>query len=126
MKQQHEFIPLMARSRLFVAPYVEVDTGDKDGIPTAVLEAMSTGLPIVHTDAGSIEEAAADGVEGLTVPQRDGVALADAIARLLSDRELYLRMSHAARQRALSEFDIHVTERRLHERIQALPAMSRR
>ncbi len=126
MKQQHEFIPLMARSRLFVAPYVEVDTGDKDGIPTAVLEAMSTGLPIVHTDAGSIEEAAADGVEGLTVPQRDAGALAEAIARLLSDRELYLRMSNAARQRALSEFDIHVTERRLHERIQALRATSRR
>ncbi|HUU33184.1 MAG TPA: glycosyltransferase, partial [Vicinamibacterales bacterium] len=67
VKQQHEFAPLMARSRVFVAPYVEVTTGDKDGIPTAVLEAMSSGLPVVATDAGSIHECVTDGVEGLQV-----------------------------------------------------------
>ena len=119
VKQQHEFAPLMARSRLFVAPYVEVNSGDKDGIPTAVLEAMSSGLPVVATDAGSILEAVADGVEGIAVPQRDPERLADAIQRLLTDHALFTRMSHAARQRAVGEFDIHVTERRLHERIQA-------
>ncbi len=119
VKQQHEFAPLMARSRVFVAPYVEVNTGDKDGIPTAVLEAMSTGLPVIATDAGSIHEAVADGVEGIAVPQRDPERLADAVAQLLGDPALYIRMSHAARQRAVGEFDIHVTERRLHERIRA-------
>ena len=119
VKQQHEFAPLMARSRIFVAPYVEVTTGDKDGIPTAVLEAMSSGLPVVATDAGSIHECLTDGVEGLAVPQRDPERLADAIARLLTDHALFTRMSHAARQRAVGEFDIHVTELRLHERIRA-------
>lgn len=119
VKQQHEFAPLMARSRVFVAPYVEVNSGDKDGIPTAVLEAMSSGLPVVATDAGSIHECVADGVEGLAVPQRDPERLADAIARLLTDHALFTRLSHSARQRAVGEFDIHVTERRLHERIRA-------
>jgi colanic acid/amylovoran biosynthesis glycosyltransferase len=117
VKQQHEFAPLMARSRLFVAPYVEVNTGDKDGIPTAVLEAMSSGLPVVATDAGSLHECVADGVEGIAVPQRDPERLAEAIERLLTDHALFTRMSHAARQRAVSEFDIHVTELKLHERI---------
>lgn len=123
--QQHEFAPIAARSRLFVAPYVETGTGDKDGIPTAVLEAMSTGLPIVATDAGSIAEAARDGVEAICVPQRDAAALADAIATLLTDREAWTRMSDAARARAVDAFDIHVTETRLHERIRATLAEAR-
>jgi glycosyltransferase involved in cell wall biosynthesis len=117
--KQPEFVPLLARSRLFVAPYIEVSSGDKDGIPTAVLEAMATGLPVVATDAGSIVEAVDDGVEAICVPQRDSVRLADAIERLLADPEMYTRMSEASRQRAVSEFDAHVTERRLHERIRA-------
>ncbi|MGE0815644.1 MAG: glycosyltransferase [Vicinamibacterales bacterium] len=117
VKQQHEFAPIAAASRLFVAPYVEVGSGDKDGIPTAVLEAMSTGLPIVATDAGSIAEAARDGLEGVIVPQRDPAALAEAIHRLLTDRDAYVRLADGARERAVTEFDIHVTERRLHDRI---------
>jgi len=117
VKKQPEFLPLLARSRIFVAPYLEVASGDKDGIPTAVLEAMSSGLPVVATDAGSIMEAVSDGVEGVSVPQRDPARLADAIERLLKDPTDYARMSKAARQRAVSEFDVHVTERRLHERI---------
>ncbi len=119
VKQQHEFGPLMARSRVFVAPYVEVTSGDKDGIPTAVLEAMASGLPVVATDAGSIHECVTDGVEGLQVPQRDAATLADAIERLLTDRALFTRMSDAARARAEGEFDIHVTELKLHDRIRA-------
>lgn len=123
-KQQHEFAPIAARSRLFVAPYVETGSGDKDGIPTAVLEAMSTGLPIVATDAGSIAEASRDGIEAVIVPQRDAGALADAIARLLTDTAAWTRMSDAARARAVDAFDIHVTETRLHERIRT--ALARR
>jgi glycosyltransferase involved in cell wall biosynthesis len=123
-KQQHEFVSLLARSRIFVAPYVEMSSGDKDGIPTAVLEAMSTGLPVVATNAGSLTEAVTDGIEALLVPQRDPERLADAIERLLTDRGLYVRMADAARRRAVSEFDVHVTEKPLHERIRACLAQS--
>lgn len=119
VKQQHEFPPIVARSRLFVAPYVEVHSGDKDGIPTAVLEALSSGLPVIRTDAGSLHECVEDGVEGLAVPQRDAEALARAVARVLGDPALFTRLSQAARQRAVGEFDIHVTELKLHERIRA-------
>jgi len=124
-KKRQEFIPLLMRARIFVAPYVEIASGDKDGIPTAVLEAMSTGLPIVATDAGSISEAVTDGVEAVSVPQRDPERLADAIERVLGDRAMYARMGEAARRRAVSEFDVHVTEKALHERIRACIHASR-
>jgi glycosyltransferase involved in cell wall biosynthesis len=120
VKKQSDLFPLLARSRILVAPCVELDSGDKDGIPTAVLEAMSTGLPVVTTDAGSILEAVTDGVEGICVPQRDPVRLADAIERLVCDPALCRRMGESGRRRVEAEFNVEVTERRLHERIEAL------
>jgi glycosyltransferase involved in cell wall biosynthesis len=120
VKTHPDVVALLARSRLFVAPYVEVASGDKDGIPTAVLEAMATGLPVVTTDAGSILEAVTDGLEGICVPQHDPARLADAIKRLLADPAQCARMGRAGRQRVEAEFSTAVTERRLHERIHAL------
>ena len=124
VKQQPEVVALLARSRIFVAPYIEVASGDKDGIPTAILEAMATGLPIVTTDAGSILEAVTDGAEAICVPQRDPVRLAEAIERLLRDPALCSQIGKAGRRRVEAEFSVDVTERRLHERIKILLSRS--
>lgn len=119
-KKQPEIVSLLARSCIFVAPYVEVASGDKDGIPTALLEAMSTGLPVVTTDAGSILEVVTSGVEGLCVPQRDPARLAEAIEHLLHDPALRASMGQAGRRRVEATYSIEVTERHLHERIKAV------
>ncbi len=70
---------------LFIAPFVETETGDKDGIPTALLESMATGLPAVAANAGSIAEVIDDGQDEVFVPQRDPGALANAIEALLRE-----------------------------------------
>ncbi|HET6203093.1 MAG TPA: glycosyltransferase [Planctomycetota bacterium] len=119
-KRQPEVAAILARSRVFVAPYVEVSSGDKDGIPTALLEAMATGLPVVATDAGSIPEVVRDGVQGLTVPQRDPERLAEAIERLLRDPSLCASLGEAGRRRVEADYNIRVTEGVLHRRIGAL------
>jgi len=120
MKKQEELAPLLQRSRAFVAPYVEIENGDKDGIPTAMLEGLASGLPVVTTDSGSILEVVDNDVEGIVVAQRDAKGLADAFERLITDPALERRMAKAARGRFDREFDIRVTERRLHERVAAL------
>ncbi|MCA8948365.1 MAG: glycosyltransferase, partial [Planctomycetes bacterium] len=108
----------------FVAPYVEVADGDKDGIPTAMVEAMAAGLPIVCTDAGAMREAVADGVEGLVVAQRDPVALAAAIGRLQDDAALRQRLGNAAAIRFDREFDCRITDEELHRRVREFVARS--
>ncbi|MCC7062537.1 MAG: glycosyltransferase [Planctomycetes bacterium] len=122
---QDELLPILRRCRVFVAPYVELESGDKDGIPTAMLEAMATGMPVVTTDSGSIGEAVSNEVEALVVPQRDSKRLADAIERLIVDPELEIRLGRAGNDRFVRQFDVATTEKALHDRIAELLATKR-
>jgi glycosyltransferase involved in cell wall biosynthesis len=83
-----------------------------EGLPTVVLEAMASGVPVVATDCGGVSEAVTDGVEGLLVPPRDAEALAAALTRLWRDPELRRRMGEAGRRTATSNFTL---ERQLAE-----------
>jgi len=116
-KSEPEIRDFLRRSQLFVAPFIETDTGDKDGIPTALLEGMSTGLPVVVTDAGSIPEVVSDGVEGRMVAQRDADALAEAIAVLLADPARRSQMGQRAARTVREKFDVEVCEKSFHDRI---------
>jgi glycosyltransferase involved in cell wall biosynthesis len=110
-------------SHLFVAPFVETEAGDKDGIPTAMLEAMATGIPVVATDAGSIPEVIESGRNGVVVPQRQPAAIADAVEALVRDpqRQQLLGRSGAAHVR--SSFDVRGCEEAFHARLRTLLAL---
>jgi glycosyltransferase involved in cell wall biosynthesis len=108
---------LLATADVWVGSAVVADNGDKDGIPSALLEAMAAGLPVVTTDAGSILEVVEDGVSALVVPQKDAVAFADAIQRLLAARGLAERLGRAAEARVQAEFDVVECEARFHRRL---------
>jgi glycosyltransferase involved in cell wall biosynthesis len=112
-----EIQEFLNRAHLFVAPFVETESGDKDGIPTALLEAMATGLPCVVTNAGSIEEVVTDGRDGLVVPQRDAEALCEAIAAALSDPARRQAMGAEAASKVRKHFDVGVCEERFHRRV---------
>jgi glycosyltransferase involved in cell wall biosynthesis len=109
----------LAAADIFLAPFVELPNGDKDGIPTALLEAMAAGCAIVATDAGSIPEVITHEVEGLLVSQCDAEGLADAIARLIADAPLRSRLSQAATERVRRDFDVSVLEGLFHARVHA-------
>jgi glycosyltransferase involved in cell wall biosynthesis len=62
-------------------------TSLQEGMPLAILEAMSAGCPVVATEVGGIPEVVRDGITGLLVPPGDADALAEAILKILTDPE---------------------------------------
>ena len=70
-----------------------------DGMPRAMLEAASSGRPLVVSDVPGCRQFLRDGIEGFLVPPGDPHALAQQIARLAADPELRARMGAAARRR---------------------------
>jgi glycosyltransferase involved in cell wall biosynthesis len=79
----------------------------------ATLEAMAAGRPVIGSRVGGIPEMILDGETGVLLPPSDPQGLAEAIARVVHDRELQRRMSRAARERARAAFGIDVHGQRL-------------
>ena len=73
-----------------------------EGLPIALLEAMSAGLPIVATRVEGVEEVVEEGKHGLLVPVGNINALADAIVQLLADSHLRRAMGIAAKEKVLN------------------------
>ena len=82
----------LAAADLFVLPSVVTRSGNAEGIPVALMEAMAAGVPVISTTTTGIPELVVDGETGLLAPPRDAVALADAIERLMSDDALRCRL----------------------------------
>jgi glycosyltransferase involved in cell wall biosynthesis len=71
-----------------------------EGGGIVALEAMAAGLTLVASATGGLLESVTDGASGLLVPPGDTGALADALRRLLQDRELAGRLAAGAREAA--------------------------
>ena len=103
----------MRACAVLAVPCVVAGDGDRDGLPTVLLEAMALGTPCVGTDVTGIPEALVDEVTGLGVPQRDPAALAAALQRLLTDAALRVRLAEAARALVERRFSSAANTRRL-------------
>lgn len=79
-------------------------TGDEEGLPVAILEAMAQGLPVVATRHAGIPEAVIDGATGYLVNSGDVAGMATAIARLANQPELRMRLGEAGWRRASLHF----------------------
>ncbi len=103
----------------FAAPCVESRDGDRDGLPTVLLEAMALGTPCVSTDITGVPEVVRDGETGLMVRQNDATALADALERLLDDSRLRVRLAGNARSVVEEDFDVRRNAAKLREVFEA-------
>ena len=81
--------------------------------PLVVLEAMGAGLPVVTTAEGALPEMIREGEDGFICPRQDPVALADALARLLSDSALRTRMGESGRTRYETHYTLDRFERNI-------------
>jgi len=76
----------------------------REGLPKTLIEAAAVGRAIVATDVHGCREVVKHGVNGLLVPPRDPIALAEALELLILNPELRTRMGDESRKRAEAEF----------------------
>ncbi|MDX9971890.1 MAG: glycosyltransferase [FCB group bacterium] len=104
---------------VFVLPCVVAASGDRDGIPVVLMEAMALGVPVVTTAVSGIPELVEAERSGLVVPPGDALALADALERLLGDPELARRLAREARTTLETTFESRrnagILWRKMHE-----------
>lgn len=87
-------------------PCIVGKDGDRDGIPTVILEALATELPVISTKVSGIPEVIEDGKSGLLIEPEDTEKLAYAIEKLCYDTELRFRLGKNGRQIIKQKFEI--------------------
>jgi glycosyltransferase involved in cell wall biosynthesis len=104
---------LLGQASAFALPCRTDGQGDRDGIPVALMEAMSCGVPVVTTDLPTIAELVEPDVTGLIAPPGDTEALANHLQKLAEHPEQAARLGRAGRQRIEHEFDLQANLDRL-------------
>ena len=105
-KPQREVRQRLAAANVFVLPSVIDPEGGMDNLPTVIMEAMATGLPIVSTKIGGIPEMVVENETGFLLRPGDAVALADAIEKVISNLSLAQKLGQAGRECAQEFFSI--------------------
>ena len=81
----------------------------------ALAEGMSLSKPAVVTDFGGNPYMITNGVNGLVVPQRDAIGMAEAILKLYEDRALYERLAAGAKEEYQKKFNARAMTAQLEE-----------
>lgn len=86
-----------ASADMACVPSVRDDSGNVDGLPNVVLEALASGTPVITTAAGGIGAVVEDSRTAIVVPERDSTAIAAAMVRIVAQPEIGQRLGAAAR-----------------------------
>jgi colanic acid/amylovoran biosynthesis glycosyltransferase len=103
---QDEVRRLLRESDILVAPSRTSSTGDQEGIPVVLMEAMASGLPVVSTHHAGIPELVTSGVSGLLVEEGNSTALAEALISLARTPERWPVLGGEGRARVLADFNL--------------------
>lgn len=109
---QDQVASWMSAADIVAVPSVRDDTGNVDGLPNVVLEALASGTVVVTTAAGGIGSVIEDGRTAVVVPQRDAGSLGAAIVRLAADPDVRGALGAAARAMVSARFGWIETARR--------------
>ena len=104
--QPHKVVDqLLTESDVFIQhSIVDQDSGDEEGLPVGILEAMAHGLPVISTRHAGIPDAVIHQGTGLLVEEGDSEGMADCLVKLANDTELRRRMGHEGWRRAKELF----------------------
>lgn len=103
----HEILEIYSKQAVdvFVMPSITALTGQTEGIPHSLKEAMLYNIPVIATDSGSIREIV-DGKTGLLIPEKNSNAIADAIEFFIKNQTERLKYGRRGCERVLNEFNL--------------------
>ncbi|HZJ09894.1 MAG TPA: glycosyltransferase [Trueperaceae bacterium] len=116
---------VMRASHLLLAPSVTAASGDKEGVPNVIKEAMASGMPVLATLHGGIPELVDDGVSGFLVPEHDVEGLTRRLVTLVGSPESWEALGRAGRAKVEAEFDSESLNDLLLERYREVIARGR-
>jgi glycosyltransferase involved in cell wall biosynthesis len=116
----HEVRRVMRGALALCVPSVAARSGDSEGLPNVVLEAMACAVPVIGSAIAGIGEAVEHDCTGFLVPPADARSIAAAARRLLGDPELRRRMGLAARAAATQRFSAVAQSRMLEDALLAV------
>ncbi len=105
-QDQSEIIRSLNKAHIFLAPSVTSLSGDQEGIPVAIMEAMAHGLPILSTQHSGIPELVEHGQSGYLAAERDTDQLAYYLIQLLQDPHRWVPMGLSGRAQVEANFNI--------------------
>ena len=105
-RKRDEVLDAYRRSELFVLACVVGRSGDRDGIPVVLMEALAMKVPSISTRVSGIPELVRHKETGWLVPERDATAIADAIITLANDDQLRAELGRNGRALVEKEFEI--------------------
>jgi glycosyltransferase involved in cell wall biosynthesis len=104
---------VLQRADVFALTPFVTDDGDREGLPSVILEAMSCGLPVVSTAVAGIPEAVLDGETGLLAQPHDVEGIATHVETLLGDDALRRRLGTNARAAIVTQWSAGSVAREL-------------
>ena len=116
---QDRLVPLYGQADIVCLPCVTDTDGNRDALPTTLLEALACGVAVVSTPVVGIPEIVIDGQNGRLVPEGDLPLLVIALEELLLNADLRSRFAEQGRLRAEQCFDLKQNVRRLCEQFPA-------
>lgn len=112
----HEDLPeAYARAHVLIVPSIVDRSGDRDGLPNVVLEAMACGRPVIASKAGAIGSAVIHGETGWLTQPGDAESLANAIEMLAEQHSHLEQLGMRARERVQREYDLRICTERFHD-----------
>ncbi|WP_300377174.1 glycosyltransferase [Henriciella sp.] len=115
-----------AAARIAVVPSRRAKSGDAEGLPLVCIEAMLSGCALAATRHAGITECVKDGETGYLVDEGDEAALADRLARMLTDPERTAQMGEAGRAFAMESFNLQKQSRKLESHLVELASQAGR
>jgi glycosyltransferase involved in cell wall biosynthesis len=108
-----QLISIFSKAGALVAPCVIDETGDRDGVPTVIYEAMACAVPVIATSVGGIAEVVHDGVNGLLIGAGNIDELATAMKLLMFDPVKRRQFGEQARREMIQNYDYRDAARKM-------------